>query len=133
LLFFSLCCYFNKEGKYHHLITGVLMSRKLYVGNIPFSATEDQLKDLFSQFGTVESVIIMKDNGRSRGFGFVEMSSEDEASRAAENLDGTELGGRSLKVNLARPKEFRSDSRGGNGGGGFRGGRDRDRRRDFRS
>lgn len=111
------------------------MSRKLYVGNLPFSATEDQLRDLFSQFGTVESVIIMKDNGRSRGFGFVEMSADDEANRAAENLDGSEMNGRPLKVNLARPKEFRSEPRGGNGGGGPRGGgRDRgDRRRDFRS
>jgi|SRR5439155_19583022 len=114
-------------------IIGVLMSRKLYVGNLPFSATEDQLKDLFSQFGTVESVIIMKDNGRSRGFGFIEMSSEDEAARAAENLDGTELGGRPLKVNLARPKEFRPEPRGGGNGGPHGGrGRDRgDRRRDY--
>ena len=103
------------------------MSRKLYVGNLAFSVTEDQLKNLFSQFGTVESVKIVKDafDGRSKGFAFVEMSTEEEASLSSENLNGTEFEGRSIRVDLARPKESRPrDSRGG-GNGGPRGGGDR--------
>ena len=100
------------------------MVRKLYVGNLPFSVSENQLKELFSQFGTVESVKIVTDayDGRSKGFGFVEMSTEEEASTCAQNLNGTELDGRSIKVDLARPKEARPrDSR----SGGPRGGSDR--------
>ena len=105
------------------------MSRKLYVGNLAFSVTEDQLKNLFSQFGTVESVKIVKDafDGRSKGFAFVEMSTDEEASLSSENLNGTDFEGRSIRVDLARPKESRPrDSRGG-GNGGPRGGGSSDR------
>lgn len=104
------------------------MVRKLYVGNLPFSVSENQLKELFTQFGTVESVKIVTDaySGRSKGFGFVEMTTEQEASAAAQNLNGAELEGRSIKVDLARPKESRPrDSRGGGSSGGPRGGGDR--------
>lgn len=103
------------------------MTRKLYVGNLTFSVTEEQLKNLFSQFGTVETVKIVKDgfDGRSKGFGFVEMSSEEEASLAAENLNGTEFEARSIRVDLARPKEARprDNNRPSNGGGAPRGDR----------
>jgi len=103
------------------------MTTKLYVGNLPFTASEDQLKSLFSQFGSVESVKIVKDtfDGRSKGFGFVEMSTEDEANEAAKNLNSTDFEGRSIRVDLARPKENngpRQMSRGGQGGGQSRGG-----------
>ena len=95
------------------------MGRKLYVGNLPFSTTEDSLMDTFSQCGTVDSakLIIDRDSGRSKGFGFVEMSNNNEAQDAIEKWDGQELDGRSIKVNEARPQENRS----GGGGGGRRG------------
>ena len=82
------------------------MSRKLYVGNLPYDTGEAQLQDLFAQFGKVDSVRVMRDmaTGRARGFAFVEMSSEDEAQRAVTGLNETQLGGRSLTVNEARPK-----------------------------
>ena len=82
------------------------MSRKLYVGNLPYDTGEDQLQDLFAQFGQVDSVRVMRDmaTGRARGFAFVEMSNEDEAQRAVTGLNETQLGGRSLTVNEARPK-----------------------------
>lgn len=103
------------------------MVRKLYVGNLPFSVSENTLKDLFSQHGTVESVKIVTDtyDGRSKGFAFVEMATEEEAALAAQNLNGTELEGRSIRVDLARPKESRPrDNRGPRpaGGGDRRGG-----------
>lgn len=98
------------------------MSSKLYVGNLAFSITEDQLREAFSKFGNVESVKIVTDEtGRSKGFGFVEMSTDEEADKAVKGLNGTELFGRAVKVDLARPKEFRPrDTRGGSGhrGGG---------------
>ena len=99
------------------------MTKKLYVGNLPFQTTEDDLSDLFSQTGNVESVRIItdRDTGRSRGFGFVEMADED-ADKAIEQLNGTEMGGRPLTVNEARPQVNRG---GGGGGGGGRGGYDR--------
>ena len=95
------------------------MTKKLYVGNLPFQTTEEDLSDLFSQAGNVESVRIItdRDTGRSRGFGFVEMGDED-ADKAVESLNGTEMGGRPLTVNEARPQV----NRGGGGGGGGRGG-----------
>lgn len=98
------------------------MGKKLYVGNLAFSATEGEITELFSKFGTVDScrIISDRDTGRSKGFGFVEMSSDEEAEKAISSLDGQELGGRALKVNEARPQE--RDSRGGGGGGGSRGG-----------
>ncbi|MCH2375162.1 MAG: RNA-binding protein [Planctomycetes bacterium] len=90
------------------------MAKKLYVGNLPFSASEDEVRDLFSQYGEVQSVKLITDRetGRPRGFGFVEMENADEA---AQNLDGYAFDGRNLKVNEARDRD---DRRGGGGGGG---------------
>src|SRR5262249_23224677 len=95
------------------------MGRKLFVGNLPFSATDETLRELFSQAGTVESaqVIMDKFSGRSKGFGFVEMSTEEEAQQAISKFSGYELEGRALTVNEARPMAPRE------GGGGFGGGR----------
>jgi cold-inducible RNA-binding protein len=93
-----------------------LMSQnKLYVGNLSFNSTEDDITDAFSAHGTVTSVnIIMdRDTGRPRGFAFVEMGSDSEAAAAVQALDGQDLGGRNLKVNIAKPRE----PRGGGGGG----------------
>jgi RNA recognition motif-containing protein len=101
------------------------MSKKLYVGNLPFSVTEDELREVFGQHGTVTSaqVVSDRDTGRSRGFAFVEMA--DGADQAIENLNGAQLQGRALTVNEARPREDRprrdgggSRGRGGYGGGG---------------
>ena len=91
---------------------------KIYVGNLPFSADESQVRELFSQHGTVESVSIITDRetGRPRGFGFVEMSNA-EASRAMQALNGQDFGGRALKINEAQERER---SGGGGGGGGRR-------------
>jgi RNA recognition motif-containing protein len=91
--------------------------KKLYVGNLPFNVTEDQLRQKFAEHGTVESVSVITDRatGQPRGFGFVEMSASD-ADKAMRALDGQDMGGRSLKINEARPRE------GGGGGGGFGGG-----------
>ena len=91
------------------------MGSKLYVGGLPYSATQEELTDLFAAHGTVASVNIISDKftGQSRGFGFVEMSSEDEAKAAIEALNSTEFGGRTLTVNEARPQAPRT------GGGGF--------------
>ncbi len=102
------------------------MGNKLYVGGLPYSTTEDALEQLFSQHGTVESakVITDRDTGRSRGFGFVEMESSAEAQAAISALNGTDLDGRTLTVNEAKPRENRS---GGGGGGGYGGGGGRDR------
>ncbi len=106
------------------------MAKKLYVGGLPYSTTDDQLRDAFSQVGTVESANIIMDkmSGRSKGFGFVEMSSDDEAQKAIEAMNGKDFGGRTLTVNEARPMEdrprnnFRNNDRGGYGGGGHGGG-----------
>ncbi len=94
------------------------MSKKIYVGNLPFSATEDSVRELFQQHGTVESVNLISDRetGRPRGFGFVEMD-DAGADAAISALEGTSMDGRTLRVNLARPRE----DRGGGGGGGGRG------------
>ena len=85
------------------------MAKKLYVGNLSYDMTEDVLKDTFSAAGTVESAIIIKDkmSGRSKGFGFVEMSTDEEAQKAIEMLNGKEFDGRALTVNEARPMEER--------------------------
>ena len=85
------------------------MAKKLYVGNLSYDMTEDALKDTFSAAGTVESAIIIKDkmSGRSKGFGFVEMSTDEEAQKAIEMFNGKELDGRALTVNEARPMEER--------------------------
>lgn len=89
------------------------MAKKLYVGGLPYSTTEDSLKDLFAQAGAVDSAIIIMDKmtGRSKGFGFVEMSSDEEASKAIEMFDKKEYEGRTLTVNEARPMEARPPKR----------------------
>ena len=86
------------------------MSTKLYVGNLAFQTTSQELQELFAQAGTVESASVVedRDTGRSRGFAFVEMSTKEEASSAIEQFNGKEVGGRSLKVNEAKPRENRS-------------------------
>lgn len=106
------------------------MGKKLYVGNLPFTATDQTLQETFSQCGTVESakVITDRDSGRSKGFGFVEMSSDQEAADAIAKFNGADFNGRPLTVNEARPMEPRSGGGGGGrgfggGGGGGRGGR----------
>ena len=100
------------------------MGNKLYVGGLPYSITEGRLQEIFSAHGTVESAKVISDKftGQSRGFGFVEMSSGGEAQKAIEALNGTQLDGRTLVVNEAKPME-RRDGGGGGGGGGGRGGR----------
>lgn len=106
------------------------MAKKLYVGGLSYSTTEDALRDAFSQIGAVESATIIKDkmSGRSKGFGFVEMSSDEEAEKAIEMWNGKELDGRKLTVNEARPLEPRAPRQGGfrgGQGGGFGGGHSR--------
>lgn len=98
------------------------MGKKLYVGNLPFSATEEALVSTFSQCGTVDSakLITDRDTGRSKGFAFVEMSSDSEAQEAIQKYDGQEYEGRAMRVNEAKPQEPRSG--GGGGRGGFGGG-----------
>jgi RNA recognition motif-containing protein len=98
------------------------MSNKIYVGGLPFSTTEGQLEEMFSAHGTVESARVITDKftGQSRGFGFVEMSSGGEAQKAIEGLNGTQLEGRTLTVNEARPQEKRSGFGGGRREGGDR-------------
>ncbi len=100
------------------------MGKKLYVGNLPFSATDQSLVDLFSQCGTVDSanLIMDRDSGRSKGFGFVEMSTDEEAQAAINKYNGAELQGRPMTVNEAKPMAPR-ESRGGGGGYGGGGGR----------
>ena len=92
------------------------MSKKLYVGNLAFQTTSQDLQQLFAQAGTVESASVIedRDTGQSKGFAFVEMSTEEEAAAAIEQFNGKEVAGRALKVNEARPRE----NRGGGGGGG---------------
>jgi RNA recognition motif-containing protein len=101
------------------------MGKKLYVGNLPFSATDQTLADTFAQCGTVESakIIMDRDSGRSKGFGFVEMSSEAEAAAAISKLNGADYDGRAMTVNEAKPMAPRDNRGGGGGGGGGRGGR----------
>jgi RNA recognition motif-containing protein len=101
------------------------MSTKLYVGNLAFQTTNQELQQLFGQAGTVQSASVVedRDTGRSRGFAFVEMSSEEEATSAIEQFNGKEVGGRALKVNEAKPRENRGGGRGfsDNRGGGYGG------------
>ena len=101
-----------------------MSQKKLYVGNLPFRSTEAEIEDAFAAFGTVETVNLVMDRetGRPRGFAFVEMSSDAEASAAVEGLDGADFDGRNIKVNIARPREPRGGG-GGYGGGGGGGGR----------
>ena len=97
------------------------MARKLYVGNLPYDTDEQALQTLFAGAGTVETVSVMRDmaTGRARGFGFVEMATDEEAQKAIEQLHDHNFGGRNLTVNEAKPMPARS---GGGGGGGFGGG-----------
>lgn len=96
------------------------MGKKLFVGNVPYSITEDRLKEIFSEAGEVASVAIITDKmtGRPRGFVFVEMATDEAAAKAVEMFDGKEVDGRALNVNEARPRE-EGAGRGGFGGGGY--------------
>ncbi|MFQ5696698.1 MAG: RNA recognition motif domain-containing protein [Myxococcota bacterium] len=98
------------------------MGKKLYIGNIPFNTTEDDLRAVFERHGPVSSVNVIMDRetGRSRGFAFVEMADESAAAEAVRSLDGSDMGGRSLRVDEAQDRRG-----GGGGGGGYRGGRGR--------
>ena len=100
------------------------MAKKLYVGGLSYNTTEATLKDTFAAIGTVETATIIMDKmtGRSKGFGFVEMATEEEAKKAIETINGTELDGRTLTVNEAKPMEPRAPRTGGGFGGGNRGG-----------
>lgn len=101
------------------------MSNKLYVGNLSFQTTSRDLQEMFGQAGTVESVNLVEDHntGRSRGFAFVEMSTNAEATAAIDQFNGKDLGGRALKVNEAKPREPRTGGFGARTGGGFGGNR----------
>jgi RNA recognition motif-containing protein len=102
------------------------MARKLYVGNLPYSVTEQDLQSLFASAGTVDSVSVMRDmaTGRARGFAFVEMATDEEAQQAVSMLNDKDFGGRNLTVNEARPKTG-GGGFGGGGGGGYGGGNGR--------
>lgn len=95
------------------------MESKLYVGNLSYNVTEDQLRELFAQAGTIKEVALImdRDTNRPKGFGFVEMTTQVEAQKAIELFNDKELDGRRMMVNMARPKEDRGGSRGGSGGG----------------
>lgn len=95
---------------------------KLFVGSLPFSTTDDELRDMFAQHGTVDSARVMTDRetNRSRGFGFVEMNNDDEAKKAIDALNNSEMNGRNIVVNEARPREERPRRDFNNGGGSFR-------------
>lgn len=99
------------------------MAKRLYVGNLKYTVTSEELQELFEQYGTVSSAQVLSDRetGRSRGFGFIEMTNDDEALAAIESLDGQDHGGRRLTVNEARPRTPGGGG-GGGGGGGYRGG-----------
>jgi RNA recognition motif-containing protein len=105
---------------------------KLYVGNLSFQTSSQELEELFATLGTVESATVVEDRetGRSRGFGFVEMASQEDGEKAIAELNGTEVGGREIKVNEAKPREDRGRGAygGGGGGGGYGGGGGRSNR-----
>lgn len=103
-----------------------MSNSKLYVGNLPFSIDEARLQSLFAEFGNVTSakIIMDRDSGRSKGFGFVEMASSQEAQAAIQKMNGSEIDGRALTVNEARPQEPRNFG-GGGGRGGYNGNRNR--------
>ena len=99
--------------------------KNIYVGNLDFKVTEDDLRQAFNAYGQVDNVTILKDRdtGQPRGFGFVEMANDEEADRAIQGMNGAQLGSRALNVNEALPREARSGGFGGGRGGGFGGGR----------
>ena len=117
----------NADGLFKLFLSS--MAKKLYVGGLPYSTTEDQLREAFAQAGEVSSAIVIMDKmtGRSKGFGFVEYASDEDATKAIDMWNGKDFGGRTLTVNEARPLEERPrrDNRGGGGdwGGGGGGGR----------
>ena len=100
------------------------MGNKLYVGNLPYSFSDSDMQQAFGQFGTVASAKVMmeRDTGRSKGFGFVEMATDAEAQAATQAMNGAMLDGRQIKVNEAKPRESRSGGGGGGGRGGYGGG-----------
>lgn len=100
------------------------MAKSLFVGNIPYQISEPELEEMFSKAGAVESVTVMRDrmSGRPRGFAFVSMADDDGAQKAIQQFDGTEMGGRTIAVNEARPRPERGPGDFGGGGGGFGGG-----------
>lgn len=117
-------------------VFSIIYMKNLYVGSLPYSTTQDELNELFAQAGAVERVVIIMEDGRSKGFGFVEMTNEDEAMKAIEMFNGYDMGGRTLIVNEARPRvegarptgprtggPRRDDDR--RGGSSFQGGRSR--------
>jgi RNA recognition motif-containing protein len=108
------------------------MGKKIYVGNLAYGIDNSGLEQMFQEFGTVQlaQVIMDRETGRSKGFGFVEMGSDAEAQKAIKALNGKDVDGRNLTVNEARPREDRGGGRGGYGGGGERGGRGGGGRRD---
>src|SRR6266581_6558184 len=112
------------------------MATKLYVGNLSFRTTSEDLREAFASVGNVESATVIedRDTGRSRGFGFVEMATPEEAAAAIEQFNGKDFGGRNLTVNEAKPRADRGGGRGyggGGGRGGYRGGGGRDRDRGY--
>ena len=113
------CCALDRQGRFNRPGDEESAVKKLYVGNLPFRATDQEIQELFGQHGTVHSVALINDRetGRPRGFGFVEMD-EEGAQKAMQALDGHEMQGRPLRVNEAQERQ----PRGGGGGGGYRGG-----------
>jgi cold-inducible RNA-binding protein len=125
----SVVCAFGTPSLFSRVYRSPFMGNKLYVGNLPYSVRDSDLEQAFGQFGAVTSAKVMmeRDTGRSKGFGFVEMASDPEAQAAIEGMNGQSLGGRSVVVNEARPMEARPPRTGGfggagGGGGGFGGG-----------
>ncbi len=120
LLFNPECSHLKKTAREHLTL---ITCMKLYIGNLPFSASENDLRDAFERFGEVEDVAVVmdRDTGRPRGFAFVTMPNDDEGNAAIEGMNDQDFGGRALKVNEARPRESRPGG-GGGGGGGYRGG-----------
>lgn len=116
--------YINGEGINKCSLAAGKVFMNIYVGNMSYSMSEDELRDAFATYGTVTSarLVMDRETGRPKGFGFVEMANDNEANAAIEALNGTEIGGRELKINEARPREERPrrsfGSGGGNGGGG---------------
>lgn len=116
--------YINGEGINKCSLAAGKVFMNIYVGNMSYSMSEDELRDAFATYGTVTSarLVMDRETGRPKGFGFVEMANDNEANAAIEALNGTEMGGRELKINEARPREERPrrsfGSGGGNGGGG---------------